>query len=77
MSQALMLKPDSKGRITLGKLAAGVSSFHVTVDKSTENIMLEPYCEIPSRMLSRHCEERGEEAIQPNKLISKEEKNAK
>lgn len=49
MPQTLMLKPDSKGRITLGKLAQGVSSYHVTVDKTTENITLEPYSEVPLR----------------------------
>jgi hypothetical protein len=45
--KALTLKPDSKGRIALGKLAKGVSSFHVTVDTKTTNITLEPYSEIP------------------------------
>ena len=28
-----ILRPDSKGRIALGRLARGVSSFRVTVDK--------------------------------------------
>lgn len=42
------LRPDAKGRINLGKLAEGVSSFraHRTEDG---NIILEPYSEIPAR----------------------------
>lgn len=42
------VKPDSKGRITLGELAKGVSSFSVTRD-SANRIILEPYIEIPAR----------------------------
>jgi len=42
------IRPDSKGRITLGKLAQGVSSFRArrTADG---NILLEPFTEIPAR----------------------------
>jgi hypothetical protein len=42
------LRPDAKGRITLGKLARGVSSFraHRLEDG---NILLEPFAEIPAR----------------------------
>lgn len=42
------LRPDAKGRITLGKLAQGVSSFRA---RQLENgsIILEPYMEIPAR----------------------------
>lgn len=47
MAQACILKPDSKGRITLGKLAKGISSFHVTVNNKEGQIILEPYTEIP------------------------------
>ncbi len=43
-----MLRPDSKGRVCLGKLAEGVSSFRVTVDDH-QRIVLEPYAEIPAR----------------------------
>jgi len=43
-----ILRPDSKGRICLGRLAEGVSSFHLTVDKE-RRIVLVPYSEIPSR----------------------------
>ena len=39
---------DSKGRITLGKLAEGVSSFRAT-RQSDGKIILEPYVEIPAR----------------------------
>jgi len=42
------VKPDNKGRITLGKLAKGVSSYAVRVDDSGR-VLLEPYAEIPAR----------------------------
>lgn len=42
-----VLRPDSKGRICLGKLAQGVSSFRVSVDDH-QRIVLEPYAEIPA-----------------------------
>ena len=42
------LRPDSKGRVCLGNLAAGVSSFRVEVDKN-HRIILEPYAEMPGR----------------------------
>lgn len=42
------LRPDSKGRITLGKLARGISSFRARrIDDG--NIILEPFAEIPAR----------------------------
>jgi hypothetical protein len=41
-------RPDAKGRITLGSLAKGVSSFRIYVDDQ-ERIVLEPYAEIPAR----------------------------
>lgn len=44
---ARFLRPDSKGRITLGSLAHGASSFKVTCEKATKRIILEPYTEIP------------------------------
>lgn len=40
--------PDTKGRITLGSLAKGISSFKVSTD-SDGRITLEPYVEIPAR----------------------------
>ena len=43
-----ILHPDSKGRITLGKLAKGVSSFHVK-QQNDGKLILEPYIEIPQR----------------------------
>jgi hypothetical protein len=46
MTKALTIRPDAKGRIALGKLAHGVSSFHATTDKRGR-IILEPYMEIP------------------------------
>jgi hypothetical protein len=42
-----VLRPDSKGRIALGELAKGVSSFHVSVEG--DRIILEPYAEILAR----------------------------
>ena len=41
------VRPDSKGRITLGKVAENVSSY--TVTKSGNRIILEPNVEIPAR----------------------------
>lgn len=43
-----MVRPDSKGRITLGRLAEGVSGFSVT-ETEDHKIILEPYTEIPVR----------------------------
>ncbi len=48
MRQYKTLRPDSKGRITLGNLAKGVSGFKMTVDKQ-QHIILEPLVEIPAR----------------------------
>ena len=42
------VRPDSKGRVTLGKLAQGVSSFRVAVQPSGK-IVLEPFVELPAR----------------------------
>lgn len=47
MAKAVTIRPDTKGRIALGKLARGVSSFHVTTDQRGR-IILEPYTEIPA-----------------------------
>jgi hypothetical protein len=41
------LRPDSKGRITLGKLAEGVSSYRARRQKDGR-IVLEPFVEIPA-----------------------------
>lgn len=42
------LRPDAKGRINLGKLAYGVSSFHAH-RMEDGRIILEPFTEIPAR----------------------------
>lgn len=42
------VRPDSKGRITLGHLADGISSFIVTLDKNNR-IILEPRVEISAK----------------------------
>ena len=44
------VKPDNKGRITLGAWAEGVSSFIITKDKKNR-IILEPYAEVPAHEL--------------------------
>lgn len=48
MQSTINLRPDAKGRIALGVLAKGVSSFQATVDPEGR-IILEPYAEIPAR----------------------------
>lgn len=47
MRSTITLRPDTKGRVALGKLALGVSSFHATTDDKGR-IILEPYTEIPA-----------------------------
>ncbi len=44
---AYRLRPDAKGRITLGKLAEGVSSYRARRQKDGK-ILLEPFVEIPA-----------------------------
>lgn len=44
----LQVRPDAKGRITLGSLAAGVSSFIVSKAPNGA-FLLEPMVEIPAR----------------------------
>ena len=46
MSEAIILRPDSKGRITLGEIANNVSSYRATVEEGGK-VTLEPYAEIP------------------------------
>lgn len=43
-----MVRPDAKGRITLGHLADGISGYTLT-ETSDHKIILEPYTEIPVR----------------------------
>ena len=42
------IRPDSKGRVTLGKLAEGISSFAV-LSQPDGNLLLIPMVEIPAR----------------------------
>ena len=42
----IFLRPDSKGRISLGKIANNVSSYKMTI-KENGQLLLEPYVEIP------------------------------
>ena len=46
----ITVRPDAKGRITLGGLAKGVSSFRITQEKGGR-LVLEPFAEIPAREL--------------------------
>lgn len=45
---AKMVRPDAKGRITLGHWADGVSGYSITKDNNNR-LILEPYAEIPLR----------------------------
>ena len=47
MPTSVTIRPDAKGRIALGKLAQGISSFHATTDERGR-IILEPFTEIPA-----------------------------
>jgi hypothetical protein len=42
-----IVRPDAKGRITLGRLTQGVSGYSVTETKD-HKLILEPYAEIPA-----------------------------
>ncbi len=46
MAETIILRPDSKGRISLGEIASNVSSYRVTVEDNGR-VILEPYAEIP------------------------------
>ena len=46
--KVVQIRPDAKGRITLGKLAEGVSSFVVS-EQPGGGLLLEPMVEIPAR----------------------------
>ena len=43
-----IVRPDAKGRVTLGHLADGVSGYTITETKE-HKLILEPYVEIPAR----------------------------
>ena len=42
----IILRPDSKGRISLGAIANNVSSYRISVEDNGR-VVLEPYAEIP------------------------------
>lgn len=44
----IVVRPDSKGRITLGPLAKGISSFIISREDDGR-LTLEPYKEVPAR----------------------------
>ena len=47
-SAEITVRPDAKGRITLGKLAKGISSYLIHSEEGGK-IVLEPFVEIPAR----------------------------
>ena len=47
MKAKKILRPDSKGRICLGSLAKGISSYRAVLNESTKEIILKPYTELP------------------------------
>ena len=47
-SGEITVRPDAKGRITLGKLAKGISSYRIHSEEGGK-IVLEPFVEIPAR----------------------------
>ena len=44
--EKIIVRPDSKGRVNLGELAAGVSSYRVNIAENGKLILI-PYTEIP------------------------------
>ena len=46
MKQDKILRPDAKGRICLGKIAKGISSFRLNLNQETGEITLIPYAEV-------------------------------
>ncbi|OGQ36506.1 MAG: hypothetical protein A3F16_02420 [Deltaproteobacteria bacterium RIFCSPHIGHO2_12_FULL_43_9] len=74
--ESFSVRPDSKGRITLGKHARGISSFIVTRERSGR-LILEPRVEISARekwLLENNealsCIKRGIEDAEKGKLKS-------
>lgn len=47
-----VVRPGAKGRVCLGKLARGVSSYRAIFDEKSHKIILEPYSEIPYGIIS-------------------------
>ena len=43
-----IVRPDSKGRVTLGHISDGISGFKMSIDKE-HRVILEPMVEIPVR----------------------------
>ena len=44
--EEIILRPDAKGRVNLGDLAQGVSSYRVNIGENSK-LTLTPYAEIP------------------------------
>ena len=60
-----MVRPDSKGRIALGSLAKGISSFAIRQDRHNY-IILEPFVEIPAH----------EQWLHQNKAVKSRDKDS-
>ncbi len=59
MIEVKVLRPDAKGRLTLGALAKGVSGFEITVDAINHRITLQPLMEVPAREQWLHMNEKA------------------
>ncbi len=76
MMETKRIRPDAKGRIPLGSLADGVSSFSITLEG--DKIILQPYTEIPSsekwlfdNKPALHSLKKGLSQLEGSSLISK------
>ena len=58
------LRPDAKGRITLGKLAEGVSSYRAR-RQADGRIVLEPFIEIPAEERWLYENQKALESVRP------------
>ena len=56
-SPVKILHPDAKGRITLGAVAKGISSYRMTKDEQGR-LILEPFVEIPAALIPQWSEQR-------------------
>ena len=70
----VILRPDAKGRISLGEVARNVSSYRMTT-KENGQIVLDPYVEIPlsekwifedKELLQKLKEQQSETSIKEN-----------
>ena len=62
-SPVKILHPDAKGRITLGAVAKGISSYRMTKDEQGR-LVLEPFVEIPANLVPHWSEQRAGTGLQ-------------